>query len=81
MLTIESPVAQWFKSVRLDTEGRGFESHLELGFFSESHLDAKIIIIIIIIINNNNNNNNDNNNNNKKPPLSRSKNLISTQGA
>ena len=24
-----------------NTEGRGFESHLELGFFSESPLDAK----------------------------------------
>ena len=30
------------------TEGRGFESHLELGFFSESPLDAKISCCISI---------------------------------
>ena len=30
------------------TEGRGFESHLELGFFSESPLDAKTSCCISI---------------------------------
>ena len=33
LLTIESPVAQWLE--HLITEGHGFKSHLELGFFSK----------------------------------------------
>ena len=42
------PVAQWLEHPFQNTEGRGFKSHLELGFFSE--LDAIYILVNIFVV-------------------------------
>ena len=50
LLTIESPVAQVVRASDQITEGRGFKSHLGLGFFFRVLLKINIMFIIIIII-------------------------------